>query len=111
MLDDNDAGSSGLPKGWSRMQIQAPTHLLKAFRAICKAEGHGGVKLVSTAMVAMILGLDEEERAVVLRVINSRSTPKDVTSITPKLVNDVLKHGWIEGAPGNPSTTRHKGKK
>lgn len=71
-----------LPPGWSRQQVQLPTPIAEEFKKACVEEGHGGVKLVSTAAIALFLGVPKEVRDALVEWV-AQNSRKQLDQVTP----------------------------
>jgi hypothetical protein len=49
-------------RGLARQSLEAPPHLVQAFRQVCAMEGTGGVKAVGAGLIALLLGMPEHVR-------------------------------------------------
>lgn len=83
--------TSGVPDGWTRVYVQLPLALAEMMRIAGQDVGHGGMKVLATAAVALFLALPREEREQVLDyvLVNTRRHPNllDVDGVL-KTMND-----------------------
>ena len=79
-----------VPEDWSKQGFQLPKHMMKRFRELSGEYGHGGVKILGTAAVSLLLALDEEDRNTLCKYVFQK-THRNADELEEKRVLELLK--------------------
>lgn len=79
-----------IPTGWAGQGLQIPKEWVKDFREESGRFGHGGVKVLGTAAIAIVLALDEEDRDTLCNYVWQK-TRTDAADLDKARVLELLK--------------------
>lgn len=79
-----------IPEGWAGQGLQLPRDMVKIFREESGEFGHGGVKVLGTAAMAVLLALDPEDRRMLCNYVWQK-TRRDPSSLEKGRVLELLK--------------------
>lgn len=79
-----------IPEGWAGQGLQLPRDMVKVFREESGDFGHGGVKVMGTAAMAVLLALDPEDRRTLCNYVWEK-TRRDPGSLEKGRVLELLK--------------------